>query len=222
MWPLLVRRLRYRSVVAGTALSDCWEQPLPKKRDDWRSVPFLVCDAEMSSLEVAEGELLSLGWVCIENGAIALGSARHYLVNAEASVGQSATIHQLRDCELRDGYTQLQVLELFLAAAAGRVLVFHNAALDMAYLNRSSERYFSAPLLLPAVDTLALEHARLRRQDRVIKPGDLRLHECRNRYHLPSYPGHNALVDALATAELLIAQAKHRSSGAQLKLAEFF
>ncbi|MEH6570288.1 MAG: 3'-5' exonuclease [Halioglobus sp.] len=222
MWPLLLRRLRHRSSVSGTVLGDCWELPLPKKRDDWRSVSFLVCDAEMSSLEVTEGELLSLGWVSIENGAIALGSASHYLINAEASVGQSATIHQLRDCELRDGLTELQVLEHFLAAAAGRVLVFHNAALDMAYLNRSSERCFYAPLLLPAVDTLALEHARFRKQGRVIKPGDLRLHECRNRYHLPSYPAHNALVDALATAELLIAQAKHRGSGAPLRLADFF
>lgn len=176
----------------------------------------------MSSLEVADGELLSLGWVCIENGTIALESARHYLIKAENSVGQSAAIHQLRDCELRDGYTELEVLEHLLVAAAGAVLVFHNAALDMAYLNRSSERYFSAPLLLPTVDTLALEHARLRRQDRVIKPGDLRLHECRNRYHLPPYPGHNALVDALATAELLIAQAKHRGSGDTLRLADFF
>jgi DNA polymerase-3 subunit epsilon len=222
VWPLLVRRLRYRASVAGTALGASWEHPLPKKRDDWRSVSFLVCDAEMSSLELAEGELLSLGWVGIENGAIALGSARHYLVKAENSVGQSATIHQLRDCELRDGHTELQVLEQLLAAAAGSVLVFHNAALDMAYLNRSSERYFSAPLLLPTVDTLALEHARLRRQDRLIKSGGLRLHECRNRYHLPAYPGHNAVVDALATAELLIAQAKHRGSGTVLRLADFF
>jgi DNA polymerase-3 subunit epsilon len=109
-----------------------------------------------------------------------------------------------------------------LAAAAGAVLVFHNAALDLAYLNRSSERYFSAPLLLPTVDTLALEHARLSRQGRVVKPGDLRLHACRNRYNLPAYPVHNALSDALATAELLIAQAKHRGSGVALRLADFF
>ncbi len=34
----------------------------------------------------------------------------------------------------------------------------------------------------------------------------LRLPNVRQRYHLPAYENHNALVDALATAELLQAQ----------------
>ena len=37
--------------------------------------------------------------------------------------------------------------------------------------------------------------------------GDSRL-----RYHLPHYPGHNALIDAIATAELLQAQIQHHFS----------
>jgi DNA polymerase-3 subunit epsilon len=220
MWRLRLRRLAYRKRAAGTALQRCWQVPLPATGSDWRRVSFLVVDAEMSSLDVNEGELLSVGWVAVEGGAIALGSARHHLVRAENSVGQSAAIHSLRDCELTGAETGAQVLAHFLQAAAGRVLVFHNAALDIAFLNRVSRDAFGAPVLLPVVDTLLQEEALMRRHDRAIKPGELRLHACRERYNLPPYEGHNALLDALATAELLLALAAHRSGGKPFSLGQ--
>ena len=213
MWGLYLRRMRYRKRVAGTALQRCWQAPLPATGTDWRRVSFLVVDAEMSSLDVNEGELLSVGWVVVEGGAIALESARHHLVRANNSVGQSAAIHSLRDCELSEAESGEQVLRHFLEAATGRVLVFHHAALDMAFLNRVCRRAFNAPVLLPVVETLLQEEALLRRCEQVIKPGDLRLHACRERYRLPPYRGHNALLDALATAELLLALAAYRSAG---------
>jgi DNA polymerase-3 subunit epsilon len=213
MWKLRLRRLVYARRVAGTALHACWRAPLPSTGTDWRQVSFLVADAEMSSLDVKEGELLSVGWVAIEQGSIALDSARHYLIKPENSVGQSATIHNLRDCELEEAGTRAAVLQYFLEAAAGKVLVFHNAALDMAYLNGVSRREFNAPILMPAVDTMLQEKAVLDRRDIPIQSGALRLQACRDRYNLPAYPAHNALVDALATAELLLAQAKHRGGG---------
>ena len=213
MWKLRLHRLAYARRVAGTALQACWRKPLPSTGSDWRQVSFLVADAEMSSLDVSDGELLSVGWVVVEGGAILLESARHYLVRAERSVGQSATIHNLRDCEFDGAAAPEQVLALFLEAAAGRVLVFHNASLDMAFLNRVSREAFGAPVLLPAADTMMLEQAQLRRREQPIRSGDLRLQACRDRYNLPAYPAHNALMDALATAELLLAQAGNRSRG---------
>jgi DNA polymerase-3 subunit epsilon len=211
----------YAKKVAGTTLQSTWDCEASGLGTDWRDVSFLVCDGEMSSLDANQGELLSLGWVLVEGGAIALESARHYLVKAEQSVGQSAAIHQLRDCELEEGRSAAQLLELFLAAAAGRVLVFHNAVLDTAFLDRLTRREYGAPLLMPTVDTMMMEEAIFRRSDTVIKTGDLRLHACRQRYNLPSYPGHNALVDALATAELLLAQAKRRSGSNKFPLRHF-
>tara|TARA_R110001599_G_scaffold353231_1_gene591009 strand:- start:87836 stop:88504 length:669 start_codon:yes stop_codon:yes gene_type:complete len=218
MWQLRLRRLAYGSRVAGTDLRRCWQTALPANGQDWRQVPFLVVDAEMSSLDVNEGELLSVGWVVIEEGAIALDSARYHRVRPVNPVGQSATIHSLRDCELSAAQGSAEVLAQLLLAAAGKVLVFHNAALDMAYLNRVCKRAFTAPILLPFVDTLLQEESLLRRRGLAIKPGDLRLHACRKRYQLPVYPGHNALLDALATAELLLAMAAHRSGGRHFAL----
>ena len=220
MWKLRLRRRLYARRIAGTVLQKCWQVPLPSTSSDWRQVSFLVVDAEMSSLDVSEGELLSVGWVVVENGAIALNSARHYLINPENSVGQSATIHQLRDCELSEAETGAEVLGHFLQAAAGKVLVFHNAALDMAFLNAVSRREFDAPILMPCIDTLQREHILLNRREVPIKSGDLRLQACRERYNLPAYPAHNALLDALATAELLLAHARHRSVGQRFSLGE--
>ena len=220
MWTLKLRRLAYARRVSGTALQECWQMPLASTGNDWRQVSFLVVDAEMSSLDVSEGELLSVGWVCIEQGSIALESARHYLVKPDNSVGQSATIHNLRDCELLEADTQQRVLRLFLEAAAGKVLVFHHARLDIAYLDSVSRREFNAPILMPAVDTLLQEKKLLERRDRPIQSGDLRLQACRDRYNLPPYPAHNALLDALATAELLVAHAKHRGGGQAFSLGQ--
>ncbi|RLA61263.1 MAG: 3'-5' exonuclease [Gammaproteobacteria bacterium] len=210
--------MRYGKKVAGTALGKTWGAGTRAMGTDWRQVSFLVCDAEMSSLDANEGELLSLGWVSVEGGAIALESAQHYLVKAGNSVGQSAAIHQLRDCDLEGGRADAELLNIFLSAAAGCILVFHNAALDTAFLNRLTWREFGAPLLMPTIDTLLLEEAKLRRNDVVIKAGDLRLQSCRERYNLPVYPAHNALVDALATAELLLAHVRHRSGSERFPL----
>jgi len=71
---------------------------------------------------------------------------------------------------------------------------------------------------MPCVDTLQQEQALLQRRETPIKPGDLRLQACRDRYNLPPYPAHNALIDALATAELLVAHASHRAGGKEFTL----
>ena len=220
MWQLQLRRLMYLRRISGTALHRCWQVPSPSTSSDWREVSFLVVDAEMSSLDVSTGELLSVGWVLVESGAVSLASAEHHLIRAERSVGQSATIHNLRDYDLIDASERDQVLGSFLEVAAGKVLVFHNAALDMAFLNKISRRYFHAPMLMPVVDTLLQEESLLRRREQALKPGDLRLQGCRDRYNLPHFHGHNALLDALATAELLIAMCTHRAAGKHLSLGQ--
>ena len=44
------------------------------------------------------------------------------------------------------------------------------------------------------------------------KPVSIRLADSRGRYGLPHYSSHDALVDALATAELFMAQIRHHFS----------
>jgi DNA polymerase-3 subunit epsilon len=194
----------------GNLLLNCWDKSFnPFGLEAFikcSEAEFLVADLEMSSLDAKEGEILSIGWVIIKKGKIQLASAEHHLLKTKKSVGQSATIHNLRDCELDQGRNMMFVVERFLQLAAGKVLVFHHSPLDMAYLNKASHELFSSPILLPIVDTLSIEKKNLLRTQDHIKTGELRLSECRSRYNLPAYPAHNALMDSLSAAELLLAQ----------------
>jgi len=73
---------------------------------------------------------------------------------------------------------------------------------------------------MPLAGTLLQEEALLRRHGRIIEPRALRSQDCRSRYNLLHVHGHNALLDALATAELLMAMAAHRSVGETFSVSE--
>ena len=113
-----------------------------------------------------------------------------------------------------------EVLEPLLEALAGKVVVVHYRAIERRFLDAVCRNRLGEGLVFPVIDTMAIE-ARLhpRRKPGVIdrwlgrKPISLRLAACRERYNLPHYGAHHALTDALATAELLQAQAAHHFPG---------
>lgn len=187
---------------AGPELRALWQASPVRGR---RGREFLVVDLETSSLSPADGEIVSIAWVPVKSAAVYPGQGRHLLVKPQQGVGDSAAFHALRDCDLLRAMAVDAALAALLNAAAGRVLVFHGGQLDLAFLNAGCQRYFGAPLLMPHIDTLAWQRRRLSRREQPIAPGELRLGACRRAYHLPDYPPHNAAVDALATAELLLA-----------------
>lgn len=213
----LRRKLWRRRHVLPPALEAVWTAPLPAAGSRVENLSFLVCDAEMSGLDASQAELLSLGWVAIDNLEVCLGTAKELLLRPRRGVGQSATIHRLRDCELQGGLEPEAALEAFLEAVRGRIPVFHNASLDTAFLDRVSRDAWGLPLLLPAVDTLRIEERRLRRRSDVVPEGAVRLAACRERYGLGAFGAHAALGDALATAELFLAQVAARGPGLRLR-----
>ncbi|WP_051216138.1 3'-5' exonuclease [Ferrimonas futtsuensis] len=170
-------------------------------------LPLLALDLELTGLNPKEDEIVSIGAVPIEAGRIQCGQAFYQLVKATASVGHSATIHGIVDGQLEQALTLSGALERLWPLLEGKILVCHNAELDLAFLSRALKEcgVSDAPLL--AVDTLELEQRRLLRQGKPLAAGDLTLAACRDRHGLPYYQGHDALVDALACAELLLAQA---------------
>jgi DNA polymerase-3 subunit epsilon len=191
-------------------LNICWHSQTYEKNRHWKETDYLVVDLEMTSLDVKTGEILSIGWVVINKGMILLNSAEHHIIHSNQSVGQSAAIHQLRDCEVEQGLNITDISVRFLEMAANKTLVFHHAPLDMAFLDKACNSIYGAPLLLQVIDTLNLEKNKLMKHHDHIKQGELRLAACRDRYNLPLYPTHNALMDALATAELLLAISNHK------------
>ena len=77
--------------------------------------------------------------------------------------------------------------------------------LDKAVLDRLCMREYGCALPIPVVDTLALALSRRKRRHHVADNDSLRLASLREEYNLPYYKAHDCLVDAIATAELLIA-----------------
>ena len=69
------------------------------------------------------------------------------------------------------------------------------------------------------LDTLRIEQQLRKRREVPVKQGDLQLSQIRSDYGLPRYTAHNALIDALATAELMLAIAARMEPDSHLKLA---
>jgi DNA polymerase-3 subunit epsilon len=219
-WLKHARRYWYASRCDYPAMVKLLSAPFAPSATLFEDAKLLSVDLETTSLDVSQGEIASIGWVAIDHGAIHLASAKHLLIKVREGVGQSAVFHQLRDEELDAADSVRAVMDDFIEAAAGRVLVFHNAALDMAFLNDICQKLYGAPLLSPVIDTLQLEKKKLLHRYGKIQAGELRLFGCRLRYGLPDYPAHDALVDALATAELLLAVVAHR--GLRVHLRELY
>jgi DNA polymerase-3 subunit epsilon len=214
---VLSTRRYYRRRCADGAMAQFLSKPLPTVHLAFENTSFLVCDIETTSLSSADGEIVGIGWVVVENGVIDLSSAKHYFIKLKQGVGQSAVFHHIGDDKSSQGISIIKAMERFLMAASHRVVVFHNANLDMSFLSKACSSLYGVPFLALVVDTLLLEKKKLLRHSEVIENGALRLFNCRRRYGLPDYPLHDALIDAIATAELLVAHGTCRGGTVRLK-----
>ncbi len=167
---------------------------------------LLSIDLEMTGLNPKKHEVISMAWVPIIKGEIVLSQAQTLLIKADNGVGDSAIIHGIVDNDLKHAVSLAQGLEQLLQAMQGRVLVAHHGALDIAFLQQGAQKIYGHKLPFQLLDTLLLESKRLSRQGEHFDKQLLRLHRCCERYHLPALRAHNALSDALATAQLLLAQ----------------
>lgn len=182
--------------------------------------PLLAIDLEMTGLDAQFDQILSIGIVPIENGRLMLSKSEHKLVKIEGSVGQSAAIHGILDHHLDVAVSQEVAMAWFAEKSLGQILVAHHSPLDLQFLQKGLSVHFHQSVNLMAIDTLRLEKRRLMRQHEVLKEGSLRLGASRERYNLPVYAAHNALIDAIACGELLLAQISAISQGEKVSVAE--
>ena len=208
----MLRRWRFRKRCRGLAdgcreaslaayLSGCAEL----RPTDVAGTPMIAVDLELTGLDAAKDHIISVGWTLVDDGRIRLGSNRHVLVSADRSVGESAAIHELTDSEVAEGVKLRKALKKLFEAAAGRVWVFHHASLDVSFLQRACRGWAGLAPPFAVLDTMQIELGLRKRRDQPVQQGDLQLSRLRSDYGLPRYTAHNALIDALATAELLLA-----------------
>lgn len=171
----------------------------------------------MTGLDPKHNSLLSIGWVEVKNLRIQLGTARHYLIAGTTPVGSSATIHGILDRHMQNATAANDVLEHLCRDAVDKVAVFHHGALDSAFIQKAARAAFGGPLYLSYVDTMQIEKRRLNLKN---LSAPLNLSASRERYNLPPSQEHDALADAIATAELFIAQCAHMGNIKRLQLKE--
>jgi DNA polymerase-3 subunit epsilon len=210
----MLRKWRYRSRCRKLAAS-CTQPVLASyletcactRSGHIRNTPLIAADLELTGLDADSNQIIAIGWTLIDNGRVRFGSNRHLLVTAQQSVGSSAAIHELVDSDVAGGVELHHALAELFEAARGRIWVFHHAGLDVAFLRKACREWAGVAPPFPVLDTMQIEWARRKRRDQQIQDGDLQLGRLRSRYHLPRYTAHDALIDAVATAELLLAMA---------------
>ena len=213
------RRARERS--APGPLRDALAVPLPDPDTPNGSLPLLSVDIETTGLDAASDRVLSIGWVPVDGRGVVLGGARYRVVRPDGDdvVGRSATVHGLTDDTVADGVPLAGAVADLLADLAGRVLLVHFAKIETEFLGRACERLWGAGLPWPVVDTLQLEHRLVTTAWQPDPPaGALRLWAARERYGLPRTGPHHALADAVACAELYLAQTAELARGRPLTL----
>lgn len=185
---------------------------------NWQQLRYVVIDLELTGLNPKKHEIVSLAWVTIEQQRIYPAHSVYCLNKEVTQLEQSPVFHGISQAELQaQGQTLQTGLQQLIAHAQNSVLIFHHALLDWGFLQHALQQH-TLSLSPVIVDTLKLEQQRLQKQGKEIAQNDLTLSASRARYKLPRYTEHNALSDALATAELFLAQANSISASHPLPL----
>ena len=165
---------------------------------------FIVLDTETTGLEVEQGHRI------IEVGAVALADRKrtdlhfHSYLNPQRSIDEEAEkVHGISTDRLVNEPEFSEIAESFLEFVEGSILVIHNAAFDLGFLNaelkRASSKYPALEEICEVEDTLLMARNKF--------PGQRNsLDALPNRFEISGYDRsfHGALLDANILADVYI------------------
>ena len=200
------RRKRLLKKAPEGALRDFLSVPFPNKETCFDQVPILAVDFETTGLHAKNDKLLSVGFVELQTGKIPLSSSYHEIIRSKGRLkADNVTIHQITDSQKDAGESLQIVVEELLKALAGKVMLVHFARIEKQFLAQACIELYGMAPVFPMIDTLVCAKRLLDMRDVAYDPSELRLATLRANHHLPNHLAHNALNDAIATAELLLA-----------------
>ncbi|MCU0495428.1 MAG: 3'-5' exonuclease [Chloroflexaceae bacterium] len=179
----------------------------------WREVAYSVLDVETSGLDHRHDALLAIGLVEVEAGRVRLDRHWYSLVRPPAAMAvstDSIRVHGLLRRELHHAPPPEEVLPELLRRLHGQVLVVHVATIDVRFINQALQQRYGVKLRHQVLDTARLAQS-LSANERFISGRDetapVQLRALAAQANLPVYGQHNALNDAITTAQLFLAQA---------------
>lgn len=178
----------------------------------WDSLVFWALDLETGGLDPRSDAILAVGMIPIREQTVRVGEAYATLVRPDTGETVSAasiTAHQLVWGEVRGAPPLEEVVPEIDARLREGVLLVHHRAIDLRFLRRAFRRVGRRWPKPQVVDTVELLLKLARRSHRLrpelpIEVPTLNLSRARRARGLPEYQAHDALTDALATAELFL------------------
>ena len=178
----------------------------------WDEVAYWALDLETGGLDARRDPIVAVGMLPVRGGRVRLGEGYRTLVrpaDGRAIAPASVRAHQLVWGEVKDAPPIAEVLPEVDRRLGDGVLLVHHKGIDVAFLKdayRRCGRRWPSPPVVDTVDLL-VRHAQRAHRARPELPADpptLNLSAARERHGLPPYQAHDALTDALGTAELFL------------------
>ena len=178
---------------------------LPKPRalgdGSLRSQRWVVVDLETSGLNLNRDQVLSIGAVVIEDGAVDFSQLfERTLQRTDTKLGPSVLIHGLGPSAIAAGSNPAEALLDFMAFVGDSPLLAFHAPFDQHMLGRALKDSLGYRLAHPFLDVADLAP--------LLCPGttlrEAGLDDWLNHFQLQAGERHHASADALATAELML------------------
>lgn len=169
-----------------------------------RKIPFehsryVVVDVETTGLNMVTDTLISIGAVAIVNGRIALGDSFSVVLQQQESSGkENILIHGISSTAQRDGTDPVEALLEFLEYLGKSQLVAFHVAFDETMIRRAIRQYLGFTFRHAWLDLAYVMPA----LNRSLASTHRVLDDWIARFNIRIEARHNALADALATAQL--------------------
>jgi len=200
------------------ALKNFLSVPFPDPNTPFSDIDILAVDFETTGLHAVNDKLLSVGFVELNHQQISLKNSYHQIIKTQTALqAENVIIHQITDQQKEQGAPLKEVVEHLLDALAGKVMLVHFARIERQFLKQACIELYGISPPFPIIDTLMVAKRQRDKRDVAYDPSELRLPALRQQYGLPNHFAHNALNDALATAELLLAQVNNTDDALTLR-----
>jgi len=179
----------------------------PHKNQLIKHTKLVAVDFETTGLDPSKDDIISMGFCPIVDNRIRLADCVHIVVKTKQQLtSENVAIHGLTDDILSQGMSKKKAFLKFLEFTKDHVIVAHYHQIEKVFSQNFAISVIGKSVNLNFLDTYLFAQKRMQRRQQVITQKSLRLFNLRKQLGLPHYKAHNALEDAISTAELYLAQ----------------